>query len=106
MTPIEEAAAFEDYKTYEGEQHFLQKVKVVFLNRLKSFEQNGMQISALFFPVLYTAGQILVCYYIIQRATGETAHEMSPVLANAEKMMTTYIFTFYFVVFLILGTAC
>ena len=65
-----------------------------------------MQISALFFPVLYTAGQLLVCYYIIQRTKGETVHEINPVMANAEKMMTTYMFTFYFVVFLIMGTTC
>lgn len=37
MTPEEEKAAFADYKAYTGEQNSYQKIKTVYLNRLKVF---------------------------------------------------------------------
>ena len=41
MSPEEEQAAFDDYKSYEGEQSPLQKIAVIYINRLKVFYRSS-----------------------------------------------------------------
>lgn len=53
MSQEEEDAAFDDYARFEGEQSMLQKIGVIFVNRLKNFSRSTFQWFILVVPLLY-----------------------------------------------------
>ena len=93
MSESEEAAAFEAYKNFEGQQSFFQKVGVLFINRLRIFIRSGFQWYVLCIPLLYVVIQLFIAYAII----------VSIVNGDNQDKFISIFFTFYFTFFLILG---
>ena len=93
MTEDEENQAFEEYKNHEGVQSFMQKVSVIYFNRLRVFRRNGYQWFILCFPTIYVIIQLFIAYAIIKTIVKGD---------NVNKFVEIF-FTFYFTFFLVLG---
>lgn len=94
MSEEEEKAAFDDYENFHGEQSSMQKIGVIFLNRLKVFSRSNFQWYILSFPLLYVIIQLFIAYAVIITVVTDTA-DLNRVVA--------IFFTFYFTFFLVLG---
>ena len=93
MSEEEEARAFDDYKRFEGEQSPLQKIFVIFINRVKVFYRSAFQWFILVLPLFYVIIQLFIAYSIIVTVTDE----------ESTQRIVTIFFTFYFTFFLVLG---
>jgi len=72
----------------------MQKIGVIFLNRLKVFMRSSFQWYILSFPLLYVIIQLFIAYAVIVTVVTDST-DLSRVVA--------IFFTYYFTFFLILG---
>ena len=94
MSPEQEDAAFADYAAFQGEQSSLQKIKVVFINRMKVFARSSFQWFILLVPLIYVIIQLFIAFAIIKTVVTDEG-DLSTVVS--------IFFTFYFTFFLVLG---